>query len=97
MAKPPAALNWANNVNKKSTVFNGLMKHLPLFFNLDGKRCLLIGGGRIGNRRAESMMNAGAAIEGINDCRDGAPDLGAFEQGNCDWRAGSSLTMTDVR
>lgn len=36
-------------------------------------------------------VDAGVNISGINDCKKGAPDLGAYEYGDCDWRAGSNL------
>ncbi|MGM0599156.1 MAG: precorrin-2 dehydrogenase/sirohydrochlorin ferrochelatase family protein [Candidatus Rifleibacteriota bacterium] len=38
------------------------MKPLPLFFNLEGKQILIIGGGRIALRKARKFKQAGAQI-----------------------------------
>jgi uroporphyrin-III C-methyltransferase/precorrin-2 dehydrogenase/sirohydrochlorin ferrochelatase len=38
------------------------MDYLPLHFNLKGRRCLLVGGGEIGQRKADLLLQAGASI-----------------------------------
>lgn len=45
------------------------MNHLPLFFDVRNRRCLLVGGGRIAARRARAMLRAGAVVDII------APDI----------------------
>lgn len=39
------------------------MNYLPLFFKVGGSPCLIVGGGRIGTRRARLLRNAGARID----------------------------------
>lgn len=39
------------------------MKYLPLFIDLRGKPCLLVGGGEIARRKLEALLRAGAAVE----------------------------------
>ncbi|MEW5008646.1 MAG: siroheme synthase CysG [Cycloclasticus sp.] len=39
------------------------MKYYPLFFKLENKRCLIVGGGAIALRRAKSLIAAGAIID----------------------------------
>ncbi len=41
------------------------MDYLPLFFNINKERCLLVGGGEIAARKAELLINAGAEISVI--------------------------------
>jgi len=38
------------------------MDYLPLHFNLKGRRCLLVGGGEIGQRKADLLLQAGASL-----------------------------------
>jgi uroporphyrin-III C-methyltransferase/precorrin-2 dehydrogenase/sirohydrochlorin ferrochelatase len=45
------------------------MKYYPLFYKLEDKRCLVVGGGQIALRRAKSLLPAGAVIDLI------APDI----------------------
>ena len=42
------------------------MKHLPLFFDVRKKPCLIVGGGNIGTRRAQLLYRAGAKIDLIS-------------------------------
>lgn len=43
------------------------MKHLfPIFVNLDGKNCLVIGGGEVAERKIEDLLAYGAAITVIS-------------------------------
>lgn len=38
------------------------MRHLPLFADLTGRRCVVIGGGHVATKRVELLMSAGAAV-----------------------------------
>ncbi|MGW8265646.1 MAG: precorrin-2 dehydrogenase/sirohydrochlorin ferrochelatase family protein [Longimicrobiales bacterium] len=38
------------------------MKYLPLGLNVQGKKCVVVGGGKIGTRKVENLLRAGAAV-----------------------------------
>ena len=39
------------------------MDYLPLFFNLQGQPCLLVGGGGVALRKARLLIKAGALVK----------------------------------
>ena len=43
-----------------------LMRYFPLFYNLSRRKCLIIGGGNVAQRRAESLITAGAKVHLIS-------------------------------
>ncbi len=45
------------------------MPPLPVMLNLSGKRCVIVGGGRVAARRAGALLKAGAAVAVV------APDI----------------------
>ncbi|MDX9740875.1 MAG: siroheme synthase CysG [Gammaproteobacteria bacterium] len=47
------------------------MDHLPIFFHVRGRDCLLVGGGEIAARKAELLLRAGSRLMVV------APELGA--------------------
>lgn len=47
------------------------MKFYPLQFQLEGRHCLIVGGGRVALRRCRSLLSAGARVDVI------APEVGA--------------------
>ena len=57
------------------------MKFFPIFFQLEGRRCLVVGGGNVGTRRARALVAAGAIVDVVSPvCRDGLREL--FESGD---------------
>ncbi len=38
------------------------MQNLPLFARIEGRRCLVVGGGTVASRRVEQLLNAGARV-----------------------------------
>lgn len=38
------------------------MKYLPLGLNVQGKKCVVAGGGKVGTRKVENLLRAGAAV-----------------------------------
>jgi len=60
------------------------VNYLPLFFNLTGKPCLVVGGGRVALRKVKQLLDAGAIVTII------APRIGddiqkMTEPGRCVW------------
>ena len=41
-------------------------RHYPLFLDINGKRCLVVGGGRVGERKVASLIEAGAVVEVVS-------------------------------
>jgi len=38
------------------------MKYLPLGLNVSGKKCVVVGGGKVGTRKVETLLRAGATV-----------------------------------
>jgi siroheme synthase-like protein len=49
---------------------------LPVFLDVTGKRCIVVGGGRVAHRKVESLLECGAAVTAISP--DFLPDLMAL-------------------
>ena len=63
------------------------MDYLPIFLNLRGERCLVVGGGDIALRKASMLLRAGARVQVVAPAVD--PDLQAkLEEGGGSWRLG---------
>jgi uroporphyrin-III C-methyltransferase/precorrin-2 dehydrogenase/sirohydrochlorin ferrochelatase len=58
------------------------MKYLPLFFNITGRRCLVVGGGRIATRRTDTLLRSGAVPDLV------APDIDAALAGRVESAGG---------
>ena len=74
------------------------MKYLPLFYNVTGKRCLIIGGGKVGARRARVAADAGAivdlcTIEATESCLQHVQRSGG-KAVLAPWKSGSLLSET---
>ena len=41
------------------------MRYFPVFLNLKGKLCVVVGGGRVGERKVRSLLKAGALVKVI--------------------------------
>ena len=41
------------------------MKYYPLQFQLESRRCLIVGGGRVAQRRCKALLSAGAVVDVI--------------------------------
>jgi uroporphyrin-III C-methyltransferase/precorrin-2 dehydrogenase/sirohydrochlorin ferrochelatase len=52
------------------------MDYFPIFFNIQGRRCLLVGGGEVAVRKASLLMQAGAALTVVSP--ELAPELAAL-------------------
>ncbi len=42
------------------------MSHFPVFLNLEGRRCVVIGGGKVAERKVLSLLEAGASVTVIS-------------------------------
>lgn len=42
------------------------MGHYPVFLNLSGRCCIVIGGGRVGQRKVEGLLESGARVKVIS-------------------------------
>jgi precorrin-2 dehydrogenase / sirohydrochlorin ferrochelatase len=40
--------------------------YYPLFLNISGKKCIVVGGGRVAERKVERLLDCGAAVEVIS-------------------------------
>jgi precorrin-2 dehydrogenase / sirohydrochlorin ferrochelatase len=60
-------------------------RYLPLAIDMTGLRCLVVGGGRVGTRKALRLAHAGGKVSVLSP--DVSPDIAqAAEQGRMDWR-----------
>ena len=58
------------------------MNFHPMFFRLEGRRCLVVGGGNVGMRRCKSLISSGAIVDLVSPvCRDGLRELLRGEEG----------------
>jgi precorrin-2 dehydrogenase/sirohydrochlorin ferrochelatase len=44
------------------------MKYYPVFFDVNGRRCVVIGGGDVAQRKVDTLLKAGAWVEVISPC-----------------------------
>ncbi len=63
------------------------MDYLPIFLNVKGRRCLVVGGGEVAARKVQLLLRAGATVEVVS------PELGAtmeifHEKGEINWIEG---------
>lgn len=60
------------------------MKYLPVGLNVREKKCVVVGGGRIGTRKVENLLRAGATVELV--APEASPALLALaESGRISW------------
>lgn len=62
------------------------MQNLPLFARIEGRRCLVVGGGTVASRRVEQLLNAGALVSVV------APSLNAVLR---EWAAEDRITAIE--
>ena len=56
------------------------MDYYPIFLNLTGRRCLVIGGGPVAERKVEGLLQAGASVSIISPALTPALELQAREK-----------------
>ena len=39
-----------------------MLSYYPIFLNLQGKRCLVVGGGEVASRKVQELLDAGAVV-----------------------------------
>src|SRR5919108_3297535 len=39
-----------------------MLRYYPIFLNLQGKRCLVVGGGGVASRKVQGLLEAGAVV-----------------------------------
>ncbi len=68
------------------------MSYLPIFMNLGGRRCLVAGGGEVGERRVAALLDAGAIVRvvspDVTDELDRLAKSGAIEHRSRRWQSG---------
>ncbi|CAA0119458.1 Siroheme synthase [BD1-7 clade bacterium] len=72
------------------------MKYLPLFFDISGRHCLIVGGGAIALRKAKLIAKAGGQINVV--APDILPELTQLAEqslGSCQFRAYQSTDLAD--
>ncbi|MDY0219566.1 MAG: bifunctional precorrin-2 dehydrogenase/sirohydrochlorin ferrochelatase [Desulfobacterium sp.] len=48
------------------------MKYYPVGLNIQDRNCLVVGGGKVGARKAETLARCGARVKVVSPCFDGA-------------------------
>lgn len=57
------------------------MRYYPLFLNLEGRACLVVGGGKVGARKARGLLDSGAIVTVVSPQMDPALEtLGSHER-----------------
>jgi precorrin-2 dehydrogenase/sirohydrochlorin ferrochelatase len=69
-------------------------RHYPLFLDISGQRCLVVGGGRVGERKVAALIEAGALVEVVSPKITDALSEWA-ESGTVDWH-GRPFETEDV-
>ena len=73
LLRKPDAVLWVLSISQAAAMLGlnlllrvaGLVKHLPLFFDLAGRRVVVVGEGAAADRRADLVRSAGADVQRI--------------------------------
>lgn len=53
-------------MSKKAASFRRAGTYYPVFFNIEGKRCVVVGGGQVASRKVKTLLDFGAKIDVIS-------------------------------
>ncbi len=56
------------------------MRHYPIYLDIEGKKCVVIGGGKVAERKVASLLNAGAKVRVISPVVTAALEKAAGER-----------------